>query len=80
MTPYAKAPSTSWTAVSAMPDDPLTEAEEQWLSLLHDPSRYRKWAERTRARWERSPEGKAAVERCYRDVGGFRMGEERRAG
>lgn len=57
-------------------DDPLTEAEEAFQALLHDPPRYRKWAERTRERWERSPAGKAAVERRYRDVGGFRMGEE----
>lgn len=56
-------------------DDPPTEAEERFLSLLQDPRRYHQWAERARDRWERSPEGKEAVARRYRDVGGFRMGE-----
>jgi hypothetical protein len=78
MTPYAKAPSTSWTAVSAMPDDPLTEAEERFQALLQSPSRFSKWAARVRAEWEKSPEGKAAVAKCYRTIGGFRQGVETR--
>ncbi len=61
-----------------MPDDPLTGAEERFRALLQDPSRYCQWASKVRDRWERSPEGKAAVARCYRDVGGFRQGEERK--
>lgn len=59
-----------------MTDDPLTEKEEAFLALLQSPSRYAKWAARVRAEWELSPEGRKAVTRCYRDVGGFRQGEE----
>lgn len=57
-------------------DDPPTEAEERFLTLLQDPRRYPKWAAKVRAEWELSPKGRAAVTRCYRDVGGFRMGQE----
>ncbi len=59
-----------------MTDDPLTEKEERFLTLLQSPSRYRQWAERTLARWEQTPEGKAAVAKCYRTIGGFRTGPE----
>ena len=66
-----------------MTDDPLTEAEERFQALLQSPSRYSQWAARVRAEWEKSPEGKAAVAKCYRTIGGFRQGVEwtrRRAG
>lgn len=57
-------------------DDPLTDKEERFQRLLRSPSRFSEWAERTRARWEQTPEGKAAVANCYRTIGGFRQGPE----
>jgi uncharacterized protein YbdZ (MbtH family) len=45
-----------------MPDDPLTEAEIAFCSLLSDPRRYSLWARKVRAEWERTDEGRGAVE------------------
>lgn len=45
-----------------MPDDPLTESEQAFLALLQDPRRYSLWARKVRAEWERTREGRRAVE------------------
>ncbi len=51
----------------------LTEAEENFRALLTRPAEYSRWAAEVRTRWEASPEGKAALVRCHRDIGGFRL-------
>jgi uncharacterized protein YbdZ (MbtH family) len=45
-----------------LPDDPLTEKEQEFLALLQDPRRYSLWARKVRSEWEQTPEGRRAVE------------------
>jgi hypothetical protein len=47
-----------------MPDD-LTPAEDAFRKLLASPKDYALWAAESRARWERTPEGRAATERVH---------------
>lgn len=58
-------------------DDPLTPEEESFRDLLSRPGELSKFAAWARQRWERTPEGKAAVARCYKTVGGFRQKTEK---
>lgn len=58
-----------------MIDEPLTPAEQDFRALLETPGRYAVWAAECRARWEASPAGKAAVQRCR---GGFQSSAGRK--
>ncbi len=44
------------------PDDPPSPAESEFITLLQDPRAYSRWAAKVRREWEKTPEGRRAVE------------------